>query len=151
MEIMQKIEIDWEIHQKIELERNGFDEAPYIALRRLLKLAPLPLTSEPQKLAGPVGVAWTDEGVIVPHGSLARMEYLRGSQVYEGQFLNGKLVADGKGFTSLSAAASELAVTREGKKTLLNGWKYWKVKFPDESRWRDFESLRNQAKRLHLR
>ena len=38
--IMEKIEIDWDIHKLIEAERKGFDEPQYVALRRLLKLPP---------------------------------------------------------------------------------------------------------------
>ena len=37
---MQRIEIDWDIHQAIEAERRGFGEEPYLALRRLLNLPP---------------------------------------------------------------------------------------------------------------
>src|SRR5690349_10706809 len=104
MQQLQKIEIDWDIHKLIEGERRSFDEPPYVALRRLLKL--------PESKAAPVAAArtavsgetpWTEDGVSVPHGSLARMEYGRGSQTYEGQFLNGQLVVDGQSFDSLSA------------------------------------------------
>ena len=139
---MEKIEIDWDIHKLIESERQGFDEAPYLALRRLLNLPPpaQPETAPAKILAA--GIPWTEDGVIVPHGSLARMEYLRGSQVYEGQFLNGRLVVEGQSFDTLSAAASALAVTKEGTKTKLNGWNYWKAKFPGESKWRPLIEMR---------
>lgn len=60
------------------------------------------------------GAPWVQDGVEVPHGSLARMEYQRGAQVYEGRFLNGKLVVNGRSFESLSTAASALAVTADG-------------------------------------
>ena len=86
---MEKIEIDWDIHQLIERERRGFDEPPFTALRRLLKL-PEPIASapsQPKPDAHGSGTPWTEDGVSVPHGSAARMEYDRGRQVYEGQFL----------------------------------------------------------------
>ncbi|MBB6178059.1 hypothetical protein [Pseudorhizobium flavum] len=139
---MEKIEIDWDIHKMIENERQGFDEAPYLALRRLLNLPPpaQPETASEKTLAA--GIPWTEDGVTVPHGSLARMEYLRGSQVYEGQFLDGRLVVEGQSFDTLSAAASALAVTKEGTKTNLNGWNYWKAKFPGESKWRALIEMR---------
>jgi hypothetical protein len=70
------------------------------------------------------------------------MEYGRGTQVYEGQFLNGKLVVNGREFVSLSAAADALAVTKKGKKPSLNGWNYWKAKFPGESEWRALGEMR---------
>jgi hypothetical protein len=71
------------------------------------------------------------------------MEYGRGSQVYEGQFLNGRLVVNGQKFETLSAAAKALAVTKEGKKaTSLDGWLYWKVKLPGEMEWRSLGDMR---------
>ena len=137
---LQKIEIDWDVHKLIETERGSFDEPPYVALRRLLGLPPL--TAAAAAKSGERGVPWTDSGVSVPHGSLARMEYGRGSQVYEGQFLDGKLVVDGKSFDSLSAAADALAVTKDGRKTSLNGWNYWKVKAPGASDWQLLSDMR---------
>lgn len=146
--MLQKIEIDWDIHKLIELERSGFDEPPYVALRRLLGLSDD--KDESNTLENAVyepGVPWTEDGVIVPHGSLARMEYEYGRQVYEGQFLNGKLVVQGQEFDTLSGAASEIAVTKAGQKTQLNGWLYWKAKFPGEKEWKALKELRSNANR----
>lgn len=142
MDHLQKIEIDWDIHKLIEAERRSFDEPPYIALRRLLTLPPpkLPSASELRDIG--TGLPWTGGGVTVPHGSLARMEYGRGEQAYEGQFLNGRLVVNGESFTSLSKAANALAVTKDGSKTSLNGWNYWQVKFPGEAEWRSLKDMR---------
>jgi hypothetical protein len=143
-----QIAIDLEIHNLIEQERNGFDEPQYLALRRLLKLPDL----EGAPIASRSGEAlpWTDQGVIVPHGSRARMAYGRGAQVYEGRFLNGKLVIDGQGYHSLSAAADAVAITKAGRKTSLNGWFYWKVQFPDESLWRSLQEMRAGRKRYRI-
>jgi hypothetical protein len=141
---LQSIEIDLDIHKLIEAERTSFNEPAYIALRRLLKLPP----PRPEELKPVMGkeLAWTDEGVNVPHGSLARMEYLRGRQVYEGQFLNGRLVVNGQKFRTLSAAAVALAETKRGKKTSLNGWNYWKVQVPGETQWRSLSEMRAAVK-----
>lgn len=143
MQQLQRIEIDWDIHKLIEAERKSFDEPPYVALRRLLKLPPLKEATTAAAGTVAAGRPWIDSGVSVPHGSLARMEYGRGSQVYEGQFLNGKLVVQGgQAFESLSSAADALAHTKDGKKPSLNGWLYWKVKFPGETRWRSLNEMR---------
>ena len=139
---LHKIEIDWDIHKLIEQERRGFDESPYLALRRLLKL---PDAATPKNEIGSedeTGIPWMEDNVVVPHGSLARMEYDRGNQVYEGKFLNGKLVVNGEEFDTLSGAASAVAVTRAGTKTSLNGWLYWQVKFTGDSEWRYLSALR---------
>jgi hypothetical protein len=144
MQQLQKIDIDWEIHRLIETERKGFDEPPYVALRRLLKLPAPTLPASNDGVLGR-GRPWIDDGVEVPHGSLAKMEYQRGAQVFEGQFLNGKLVVNGRSFDALSAASDALAVTKQGNKTSLNGWMYWKAKFPGESTWRSLGEMREQA------
>jgi len=141
---MERIEIDWDIHKLIEAERWGFDEPPYVALRRLLKLpavAPQPPRLEPLGASIP----WAEDGVTVPHGSAARMEYDRGRQVYEGQFLNGRLVVNGQSFKTLSAAASALAVTKDGMHPNLNGWNYWHAQFPGETKWRFLRDLRGRS------
>lgn len=139
---LQKIEVDWEIYQLIEKERRSFDEEQYVALRRLLKLGDPKPESLAERRERSTGIPWSREGVTVPHGSLAKMEYGRGAQVYEGQFLNGKLVVNGQTFDSLSEAANALATTRSGKKTSLNGWNYWQAKFPGETKWRLLNDMR---------
>lgn len=140
---LQSIEVDWDIYKMVETERRSFDEPHYAALRRLLKL---PVLTTSPKPGAETGRPWVEDGVEVPHGSLARMEYLRGRQVYEGRFLDGKLVAYGRSYEALSAAASALAQTKNGLKPNLNGWLYWKAKFPGESAWRSLGEMR-QAKR----
>jgi hypothetical protein len=142
---LREIEVDWDIFKMIETERRSFDEPHYIALRRILKLPELDsaMTSVPAQ-----GAPWREDGVEVPHGSAARMEYQRGSQVYEGSFLNGRLVVSGKAYDTLSAAASDLAKTKSGSKTSLNGWLYWKAKFPGEEYWRSLEEMRKSIHKL---
>jgi hypothetical protein len=141
---LKTIEIDFDIHKMIEAERKGFGEPEYIALRRLLKL-PKPSTDVPQ--ADEIksdGIPFQEDGVEILHGSDARMLYMRGTQLYEGKFLDGKLVVDGVAYPTLSAAASDLARTKEGKKTSLNGWLYWEVRAAGKSRWEKMSDLRDQ-------
>ena len=142
---LRSIEIDFDVHKRIEAERRGFDEPPNAALRRLLGLGDA-ITSTPAQSAE-VGEPWKEDGVVVPHGSLVRMIYGRGRQVYEGRITNGRWLIKGRAFDSPSGAASELAVTKEGSKTKLNGWNYWEVKFPGESKWVRLGVLRSQARK----
>lgn len=142
---LQKIEIDFDIHKMIESERRSFEEPPYIALRRLLKL---PVLEENTDCVGTTigdGVPFIEDGVVIPHGALARMEYQRGKQIYEGRFMNGNLIVNGQSFSALSAAASALAVTKKGGKTSLNGWLYWQVKFPTETKWHALDQMRAEV------
>lgn len=140
---LSMIEIDFDIHKAIEAERRGFDEPPYLALRRLLDLPELALPI----VAEVAGRPWREGLVEVPHGSDARMSYLRGSQLYEGKFLDGNLVVDGRSFSTLSSAASALAQTKDGTHPSLNGWDYWEVRFPGEIRWRRMKELRPDIRR----
>src|SRR5213082_2882438 len=97
------MDVDFDIHKKVEAERRSFDEPQYVALRRLLGLpdiSPLPENENVPTLA--TGKPWRDGHVEVPHGSDARMRYGRGKQEFDGKFLSGKLVVDGRSFTSLS-------------------------------------------------
>ena len=144
---LQTIEIDFDIHKLIEAERKSFDEPPYAALRRLLGL-PNILGTKMEKKQEEIGdgVPFIEEGVHVPHGSEARMKYQRGKQVYEGRFLNGKLVVNGQSFTALSPAANACARTKAGGTTQLNGWRYWEVKFPGELKWRKLDDMRPKRK-----
>ncbi len=139
------IEIDFEVYKLIEAERQSFSEKPLIALRRLLNLPEEKTEPTLAKAGTSTGRPWSDDGVVVPHGSLARMEYGRGSQLYEGRFLDGALVVGEAKFNSLSEAASALAKTRDGRSTSLNGWNYWEVQFPGSDRWDLMEHLRRRA------
>ncbi len=138
------IDIDFDIHKLIEAERKSFEEPPFHALRRLLGLGAVPAATVDE--TPPDGRPWRDGPVEVPHGSGARMMYDRGRQVYEGKFLDGKLVVNGQEFTSLSSAAQALAVTKSGSSTFLNGWLYWEAKFPGETKWRRLDDLRARAR-----
>ncbi len=138
---LKTIAIDFDIHKLIEAERRSFDEPEHCALRRLLGLSDIEMASTSTDEIG-CGLPFVEDGVSVLHGSDARMRYLRNTQLYEGKFLDGKLVVNGTSYATLSAAACDLARTKEGKKTSLNGWLYWEVKFPGTSRWRKINELR---------
>lgn len=143
---LRSIEIDFDIYKMVETERKSFDEPQYVALRRLLGL-PEPVAEESEGEVAREGLPFVEDGVSVLHGSDARMRYLRGTQLYEGKFLDGMLVVEGKKYPTLSAAASDLARTKEGNKTSLNGWLYWEVRAPGTASWKSMKELRVKAQR----
>ncbi len=145
--MLVSIEIDFDIHKAIEAEREGFEEPPYLALRRLLKL-PSVEKSRPDPVEKAVAGSrpWREGTVEIPHGAEARMAYQRGSQAFEGRFLNGRLVVDGKSFETLSGAASALARTKDGTIPNLNGWNYWEVKVPGRNDWVPLKLLRRRGR-----
>ena len=144
--MLMPIEIDFDIHKAIVNEQRTFDEPPYLAIRRLLKLPDVPQLSIDEEVAKS-GRAWQRNGVEIPHGSPARMSYMRGTQVFEGNFFDGRLVIDGRAFASLSEAASCLARTGLGTRTQLDGWKYWETKLPGDDKWVSLRELRRRARK----
>jgi len=133
------IEIDFDVHKRIELERKGFSETPNAVLRRLLNIDKN-ISDQLAHTVGGEGRHWAGKGVTLPHGSELQMEY--NGQVYTGRIENGQWLAEGKVFNSPSAAASGVAVTKDGRRTNLDGWLYWRVKQPEHSNWIRIAELR---------
>src|SRR5689334_2077993 len=127
--MLRAMEIDFDIHKLVEAERRSFDEPPYMALRRLLKLPEPPRASTP-----PAGRGWQAEGVSLPHGTKLRMTYGRPKRTYTGTIQNAEWHVEGRVFDSPSGAASGVAVTSRGDKTRLNGWELWEVQLPGDTR-----------------
>jgi hypothetical protein len=142
--LMKTIEIDFQVHRLIELERRDFDEPENAALRRLLKLP----QDESSKLPAPAfaaktdsgGEAWFWKGVSLPHGTEARMNYA--GQIVRGVIENGRWQVNGMTYKSPSDAAGSSVVTKDGTRPSLNGWMYWEVKRPKDSGWRTLQSLK---------
>src|SRR5262245_46839664 len=81
----RSIEIDFDVHKRIEIARRSFKETDNEVLRRLLEI---------ETKAAPVSLArarieqpWSGKGVTLPHGTQVRMKY-RG-RVYVGMIDNG--------------------------------------------------------------
>jgi len=152
MSQMRTIEVDFDVHQAIELERTGFDESANDALRRLLKMptnasAPVTLTAVTGSPTQPKNArSWSGKGVELPHGTELRMEY--SGQMHRGKIDNGVWIVEGKRSTSPSDAARSAATTKWGTKPNLNGWIYWEVKRPNDAHWRPLKSLRPKARSI---
>lgn len=128
---MRTIEIDFDVHKRIELERKGFEESPNTVLRRLLGLPPEKATT--QDAANDLSSAWRDKnGCTLPHGTRLRMTY--GGRTHEGVIDHGVWIVEGETYHSPSGAAG-VARTRGGFQTKLNGWNYWEVQLPGAEEW----------------
>lgn len=132
---LRTIDIDFDIHKKIETERRSFDESANDVLRRLLKIdtGAIPLES-------PAGWPWTGKGVTLPHGTELRMDY--NGRLHTGRIHNGAWLVEGKQFNSPSAAAGGIALTKDGRHPSLDGWIYWHVRQPDAKDWVLLKTLR---------
>jgi hypothetical protein len=139
MEQYRSIEIDFDVHKLIEAERRSFNDPPIAALRRLLRLP------EKKEEQASTGRSWSSEGAVLPHGTKVRMSY--GGKLIEGEIIDGNWVCDGQAFDSPSAAASGLALTKDGEKTSLNGWNYWEAKLPGSAEWQRIAALRTLKRR----
>ena len=137
---MRSIEIDFEVHKKIEAERTSFAETPNAVLRRLLNLS---ATKQAVDTAASSGRSWSGKGVTLPHGTELRMEY--NGRVYAGHIQDGVWQVEGAEFKSPSAAASAVGITKSGNKTSLDGWLYWQVKRPTDGRWIGIKDLRPRS------
>jgi len=136
------IEIDFDVHKLIEMERKSFAEAPNLVLRRLLKLG-TPHQPRSTKTIPDRG-AWLGKGVKLPSGTELRMDY-RGKE-YRGVIRESAWIVEGKKFKSPSAAAGGVAETKKGGRPSLDGWKYWYVKRPGDLDWISLGSLRQDIK-----
>lgn len=141
---MRSIEIDFDVHKKIEMERRGFDESPNDVLRRLLGLGKDKGQGEGGAKGDPAGRAWSSKGVWLPHGTKLRMRY--NGRSYTGAIADGLWIAEGKTFNSPSSAARGVASTKAGKPPQLDGWKYWEALLPNTGTWVPISDLRDALK-----
>ncbi|KOF16033.1 hypothetical protein AC244_21755 [Ensifer adhaerens] len=137
MSEVQTIDIDFDVHKRIEAERQSFAETPNAVLRRLLGIDGRTTMVD---TAPSSGRPWAGKGVTLPHGTKLRMEY--NGRVHSGVIQNGAWNIEGGMYQSPSAAAGGVARTKDGKKTNLDGWIYWQVKRPEDAHWIALGSLR---------
>ena len=135
----QSIDIDFEVYQLIVLEKRGFDEPENEVLRRLLGLADSTVAQPPSPPNEKSG-SWLGHGVELPEGTKLKMTY--SSAEHRGTVVGGKWKVGDAYYNTPSQAASGVARTRRGGKTMLNGWKYWYVKRPADPSWALLDTLR---------
>lgn len=138
---MRTIDIDYDIHRLIQLERRSFDEPEYVALRRLLKLgAPTEdarTETEHSRMRG-----WSKGGISLPHGTELRMEY--NGVLHLGRIADGAWEVEGHRESSASGAASAVARTKDGDRVNINGKAYWHVRRPGDSDWVPYADLKRK-------
>ena len=140
MSSLRSIEIDFDVHRTIEMNRTGFEETPNAVLRRLLGLdAVIP----PKNEAETSGRAWRRMGVELPHGAKLRMSY--NGATSDGVVDDGSLLVGGVRHTTPSSAATAVAKTRSGRQTNLNGWNYWETMLPGANAWVPLNQLWREA------
>ena len=138
---MRTIDIDFDIHRLIQLERRSFDEPDYVALRRLLKLGPPLVEDRPESDSRSLR-PWSKGGVTLPHGTELRMEY--NGILHLGRISDGFWEVEGSREKSPSGAASAVARTRDGSPVNVNGKAYWHVRRPGDTDWTRYADLKRK-------
>lgn len=141
--LMRSIEVDFEVHKAIELERTGFDDPPNSALRRLLKLGPPDKPTVQKPVATDGGKLWTKRGVELRDGTELQVKYSEVEAI--GRVLQGKLTFDGSSFRTPSAAVAAVVEWRRGSRVTINGWDYVYARRPGEREWQSLAQLRSRA------
>jgi hypothetical protein len=134
---MHTIEVDFDVLKELMARRETEAVTYNDVIRRLLNLdagrrkggaSPTP-TSD-------VG-SWMQKGVRFPAGTEFRAAYK--GNTYTGIVQSGRLVVEGKGYESPSAAA--VAITGNP----VNGWTFWECRRPGDTRWQVLKGLRSAA------
>jgi len=128
---MAMIEVDFEVFKEITARRETEEMTPNDVLRGLLGLDIK--SSEAGSTAALKG--WSYKGILFPNGTEFKASY-KGT-MYLANVTSDQLMLDGNVMNSPSEAA--MAIT----KTAVNGWTFWKCRFPDSRRWQKLSSLRS--------
>ena len=149
---MRTIEIDFDVHQKIEAARTSFGDPPNAALRRLLGLGSpkqaLSGNDATERLPGSIAdrpnAEWRSKGVVLPDGTELQVDY---SEVRAlGRVIGGRLSINGESFRTPSAAVMNAVETARGSAvTAINGWKYLYARLPGEDKWTRMSEIRKES------
>jgi hypothetical protein len=142
---MRAIEIDMEVHKELENARQSFSETENDILRRLLHMRPvrrLPQTPSLEPFISTDDWVWSRSGqrARLPAGTEVRARY--GGCEFSGVIAKGAWMIDGQRYETPSEAIINLARTKEGQKTNLNGWNLWEFRRPQETSWKPLKVLR---------
>jgi hypothetical protein len=134
---MHTIEVDFDVLKELMARRETEAVTYNDVLRRLLNLD----TSKQRILPGAAGYSdagsWVTKSVRFPAGTEFRATHK--GKLHTGVVQGGRLVVNGKGYESPSAAA--VAITGNP----VNGWTFWECRRPGETRWQVLKGLRTAA------
>ena len=150
--LTRTIEVDFDVHQRIEAARRGFNDLPNAVLRRLLGID-RDDTDNQSFVENPVeappthsGASWAKQGVQLYDGTELRVEYAE--VVAHGRVSGGRLVFNGAEYDSPSRAAMEVVRERRETPVNINGWKHLFAREPIHGSWESLDQLRDRQLRL---
>ncbi len=134
---MRTIQLSDETYRRLQaLARPFEDKEPEDVMRRLIALVEQPAerqlsetTLEGLSSMSEPGRPLATHSGTVPHGAELRARY-RGQEFYA-TVLDGNVVWDSRGFSSLSAAAVAVIRSAGSRRPTENGWRFWEVRVGD--------------------
>ena len=132
---MPTIEIDFEVFKQLTLRRETESVTYNDVIRRCLGL----LDDGPRENASQspkTSKSWLYKGVRFPSGTELRAHYK--GVLYSAAIDEQGILVNGDRASSPSDAAR--LITNNN----VNGWNFWEVRLPDDSRWRVLKSLRSE-------
>ena len=141
---MRTIEIGLNVHKAIEAGRVSLGETENDILERLLRTGGRPSIVEAQPRKKEPGRDWEKDGVVLPEGTKLRAAY--SGQSLSGEVVDGAWVVNGRVFRTPSMALIHNVVTKDGRRTNINGWNHWDVKRPADGAFVSLRMLRDAAK-----
>lgn len=129
---MASIQVDFEVFKELTARRTSESMTENDVIRELLGLN--------KSIKEPIAALlneqpWVCKGTSFPHGSKFRATYK--GQLYTGEVVNGALEANGKRYTSPSAAA--VSITGNP----VNGWRFWECSLPKSNSWNLIANMRD--------
>lgn len=132
---MRMIQISEETYSRLQERAKAFEDTPEDVIRRLLdgNGSAVPTQSAVEQRFSSGGDLVSHVGR-VPHNSQLRARY-KGKQ-YEAIIRDGRVMWNGKAYTSLSSAAVGVINSTGSSRGTENGWRFWEVLTPDSDQWR---------------
>jgi hypothetical protein len=127
---MATIEVDFQVFKELTVRRETEDMTPNDVIRDLLGLGLAVSNGSAPALDG-----WSYKGVLFPNGTEFKATH-KGT-LHTARVVSNRLMLDGKEMNSPSEAAMTIT------KSAVNGWTFWRCKFPDSKRWQRLSSLRS--------
>ena len=132
---METIEIDFEVWKALTARRTSANISYNDVLRKVLGLPSIVEGNHRPAQQNMVASGdWICKGVRFPLGTEFRGHYK--GQSHLGKVENASLIVNGKKYRGPSPAA--VAIT----KYPVNGWRFWKCRFPGRSDWQLIDALR---------
>lgn len=140
-----KIDVSDEVYRKLQLLARPFEDTPNDVISRLLngkaikESGIVDVSAMPSVIIGDI----ITKGGSVPAGTKLKARYK--SRTYLAEIANGRVVWDGKAYSSLSDAAVAVIQSTGSNRTTEDGWRFWFYLDQSDNKWKPLYGLRTAA------